>query len=56
MGRRRIRCLEYYVMFDTKVTLCVSEVVRIVATILRLVILDTLMVFRRFRLGAVWLA
>jgi hypothetical protein len=56
MGRRRIRCLEYYVMFDAKVTLCVSEVVRIVVTILRLTIPDALMVLRRFRLGAVWLA
>ena len=42
-------------VFDAKVTLCISEVVRIVATILRLVILDALMMLRRFWLGAIWL-
>lgn len=42
-------------MFDAKVTFCISEVVRIVVTILRLVIPDALIVLRRFWLSAVWL-
>jgi len=42
-------------MFDAKVTLYVSEVVSIVATILRLTIPDPLMVLRRFWLSAIWL-
>jgi hypothetical protein len=43
------------VKFDAKVTLCVSEIVRMVATVLCLAIPDPLMVLRRFWLGAVWL-
>ena len=42
-------------MFDAKVTLCVSEVVSMVATILRLAIPDALTVLRRLWLGAVGL-
>jgi hypothetical protein len=42
-------------MFDAKVTLCVSEVMRMVATVLRLTIPDALMVLRRSWLGTVWL-